>query len=90
MGNTFNYCAVALVDAQVTTLDPFNAPQAALTRPLSLDLTQTVLGMIQIAQASVPTGSAPTGKLIFIDKTFGSLDISGTKSPYFTMNALAQ
>ena len=88
--STFNYRATALVGAQATMLDPFNASQAALTRPLNLDFTQAVPGVIRTTQTSAPAGSAPTGKLIFTGKTFGFLDMSDTKNPYFTVGAFVQ
>ncbi|EGD03399.1 hypothetical protein B1M_16670, partial [Burkholderia sp. TJI49] len=40
--SAFDYRATALVGAQATLLDPFNASQAALTRALNLDYTQKV------------------------------------------------
>lgn len=86
----FNYRATALVGTQATLLDPFNASQAALTRPLNLDFTQSVPGVIRTTQTSAPAGSAPTGKLIFTGKTFGFLDMSDTKNPYFTVGAFVQ
>ncbi len=88
--STFNYRATALVGAQATMLDPFNASQAALARPLNLDFTQAVPGVIRTTQTSAPAGSAPTGKLIFTGKTFGFLDMSDTKNPYFTVGAFVQ
>ena len=55
-----------------------------------LDFTQSVPGVIRTTQTSAPAGSAPTGKLIFTGKTFGFLDMSDTKNPYFTVGAFVQ
>ena len=49
--SAFNYRATALVGAQATLLDPFNASQAALTRALNLDYTQKVPGVVTTVHA---------------------------------------
>ncbi len=85
----FNYRATALVGAQATLLDPFNASQASLTRALNLNFAQTVPGVVTTVQTSAASGP-PTGKLIFTGGAFGFLDMSDTSNPYFTVGAFVQ
>ncbi|WP_174990068.1 DUF2957 domain-containing protein, partial [Burkholderia lata] len=54
--SAFNYRATALVGAQATLLDPFNASQAALTRALNLDYTQKMPGVVTTVHADAASG----------------------------------
>ncbi|MBR8320209.1 MULTISPECIES: DUF2957 domain-containing protein [Burkholderia cepacia complex] len=87
--SAFNYRATALVGAQATLLDPFNASQAALTRALNLDYTQKVPGVVTTVHADAASGSA-TGKFVFTGGVFGFLDMADTSNPYFTVGAFVQ
>ncbi|RQS09221.1 DUF2957 domain-containing protein [Burkholderia sp. Bp8998] len=87
--SAFNYRATALVGAQATLLDPFNASQAALTRALNLDYTQQVPGVVTTVHADAASGPA-TGKFVFTGGVFGFLDMADTSSPYFTVGAFVQ
>ncbi|WP_175779246.1 DUF2957 domain-containing protein [Burkholderia anthina] len=87
--SAFNYRATALVDAQATLLDPFNASQAALTRALNLDYTQKVPGVVTTVHADAASGPA-TGKFVFTGGVFGFLDMADTSNPYFTVGAFVQ
>ncbi|OXI71933.1 hypothetical protein CFB44_26710 [Burkholderia sp. AU31280] len=87
--SAFNYRATALVGAQATLLDPFNASQAALTRALNLDYTQTVPGVVTTVHADAASGPA-TGKFVFTGGVFGFLDMADTSNPYFTVGAFVQ
>ncbi|MBY4867904.1 DUF2957 domain-containing protein [Burkholderia sp. Bp9017] len=87
--SAFNYRATALVDAQATLLDPFNASQAALTRALNLDYTQKVPGVVTTVHADAAAGPA-TGKFVFTGGVFGFLDMADTSNPYFTVGAFVQ
>ncbi|RQV17041.1 DUF2957 domain-containing protein [Burkholderia cenocepacia] len=87
--SAFNYRATALVGAQATLLDPFNASQAALTRALNLDYTQTVPGVVTTMHADAASGPA-TGKFVFTGGVFGFLDMADTSNPYFTVGAFVQ
>ncbi|MDN7532987.1 DUF2957 domain-containing protein [Burkholderia orbicola] len=87
--SAFNYRATALVGAQATLLDPFNASQAALTRALNLDYTQKVPGVVTTVHADAASGPA-TGKFVFIGGVFGFLDMADTSNPYFTVGAFVQ
>ncbi|HDR9808042.1 TPA: DUF2957 domain-containing protein [Burkholderia cenocepacia] len=87
--SAFNYRATALVGAQATLLDPFNASQAALTRALNLDYTQKVPGVVTTVHADAASGAA-TGKFVFTGGVFGFLDMADTSNPYFTVGAFVQ
>ncbi|RQR57052.1 DUF2957 domain-containing protein [Burkholderia sp. Bp9140] len=87
--SAFNYRATALVGAQATLLDPFNASQAALTRALNLDYTQQVPGVVTTVHADAASGPA-TGKFVFTGGVFGFLDMADTSNPYFTVGAFVQ
>ncbi|VWC96737.1 putative lipoprotein [Burkholderia lata] len=87
--SAFNYRATALVGAQATLLDPFNASQAALTRALNLDYTQKVPGVVTTVHADAASGPA-TGKFVFAGGVFGFLDMNDTSNPYFTVGAFVQ
>lgn len=87
--SAFNYRATALVGAQATLLDPFNASQAALTRALNLDYTQKVPGVVTTVHADAASGPA-TGKFVFTGGVFGFLDMADTSNPYFTVGAFVQ
>ncbi|WP_175842116.1 DUF2957 domain-containing protein [Burkholderia contaminans] len=87
--SAFNYRATALVGAQATLLDPFNASQAALTRALNLDYTQKVPGVVTTMHADAASGPA-TGKFVFTGGVFGFLDMNDTSNPYFTVGAFVQ
>ncbi|WP_412528722.1 DUF2957 domain-containing protein [Burkholderia lata] len=87
--SAFNYRATALVGAQATLLDPFNASQAALTRALNLDYTQKVPGVVTTVHADAASGPA-TGKFVFTGGVFGFLDMNDTSNPYFTVGAFVQ
>ncbi|NTZ84010.1 DUF2957 domain-containing protein [Burkholderia metallica] len=87
--SAFNYRATALVGAQATLLDPFNASQAALTRALNLDYTQKVPGVVTTVHADAASGPA-TGKFAFTGGVFGFLDMADTSNPYFTVGAFVQ
>ncbi|MDN7561858.1 DUF2957 domain-containing protein [Burkholderia orbicola] len=87
--SAFNYRATALVGAQATLLDPFNASQAALTRALNLDYTQKVPGVVTTVHADAASGPA-TGKFVFTGGVFGFLDMTDTSNPYFTVGAFVQ
>ncbi|EDT41243.1 DUF2957 domain-containing protein [Burkholderia ambifaria] len=87
--SAFNYRATALVGAQATLLDPFNASQAALTRALNLDYTQKVPGVVTTVHADAASGPA-TGKFVFAGGVFGFLDMADTSNPYFTVGAFVQ
>ncbi|KWB37421.1 hypothetical protein WL34_15565 [Burkholderia cepacia] len=87
--SAFNYRATALVGAQATLLDPFNASQAALTRALNLDFTQKVPGVVTTVHADAASGPA-TGKFVFTGGVFGFLDMNDTSNPYFTVGAFVQ
>ncbi|WP_175759003.1 DUF2957 domain-containing protein [Burkholderia ambifaria] len=87
--SAFNYRATALVGAQATLLDPFNASQAALTRALNLDYTQKVPGVVTTVHADAASGPA-TGKFVFTGGVFGFLDMADTNNPYFTVGAFVQ
>ncbi|HHT9009519.1 TPA: DUF2957 domain-containing protein [Burkholderia cenocepacia] len=87
--SAFNYRATALVGAQATLLDPFNASQAALTRALNLDYTQKVPGVVTTVHADAVSGPA-TGKFVFTGGVFGFLDMADTSNPYFTVGAFVQ
>ncbi|VWC67866.1 DUF2957 domain-containing protein [Burkholderia lata] len=87
--SAFNYRATALVGAQATLLDPFNASQAALTRALNLDYTQKMPGVVTTVHADAASGPA-TGKFVFTGGVFGFLDMNDTSNPYFTVGAFVQ
>ncbi|MDN7489445.1 DUF2957 domain-containing protein [Burkholderia sp. AU45274] len=87
--SAFNYRATALVGAQATLLDPFNASQAALTRALNLDYTQKMPGVVTTVHADAASGPA-TGKFVFTGGVFGFLDTNDTSNPYFTVGAFVQ
>ncbi|AWV02349.1 hypothetical protein DM992_23235 [Burkholderia sp. JP2-270] len=87
--SAFNYRATALVGAQATLLDPFNASQAALTRALNLDFTQKVPGVVTTVHADAASGPA-TGKFVFTGGVFGFLDMVDSSNPYFTVGAFVQ
>ncbi|AFQ49731.1 DUF2957 domain-containing protein [Burkholderia cepacia] len=87
--SAFNYRATALVGAQATLLDPFNASQAALTRALNLDYTQKVPGVVTTVHADAASGPA-TGKFVFTGGVFGFLDMNDASNPYFTVGAFVQ
>ncbi|WP_205184099.1 DUF2957 domain-containing protein [Burkholderia sp. LMG 13014] len=87
--SAFNYRATALIGAQATLLDPFNASQAALTRALNLDYTQKVPGVVTTVHADAASGPA-TGKFVFTGGVFGFLDMVDTSNPYFTVGAFVQ
>ncbi|WP_175874913.1 DUF2957 domain-containing protein [Burkholderia sp. BCC0097] len=87
--SAFNYRATALVGAQATLLDPFNASQAALTRALNLDYTQKVPGVVTTVHTDAASGAA-TGKFVFTGGVFGFLDMADTSNPYFTVGAFVQ
>ncbi|MGR3908145.1 DUF2957 domain-containing protein [Burkholderia sp. SR8] len=87
--SAFNYRATALIGAQATLLDPFNASQAALTRALNLDFTQKVPGVVTTVHADAASGPA-TGKFVFTGGVFGFLDMADTRNPYFTVGAFVQ
>ncbi|HGO6081430.1 DUF2957 domain-containing protein [Burkholderia cenocepacia] len=87
--SAFNYRATALIGAQATLLDPFNASQAALTRALNLDYAQKVPGVVTTVHADAASGPA-TGKFVFTGGVFGFLDMADTSSPYFTVGAFVQ
>ncbi|MDR8030088.1 DUF2957 domain-containing protein [Burkholderia cenocepacia] len=87
--SAFNYRATALVGAQATLLDPFNASQAALTRALNLDYTQKVPGVVTTVHADAASGPA-TGKFVFTGGVFGFLDMADTSNPYFPVGAFVQ
>ncbi|UVE69029.1 DUF2957 domain-containing protein [Burkholderia pyrrocinia] len=87
--SAFNYRATALVGAQATLLDPFNASQAALTRALNLDFTQKVPGVVTTVHADAASGPA-TGKFVFTGGVFGFLDMADASNPYFTVGAFVQ
>ncbi|VWC63695.1 putative lipoprotein [Burkholderia lata] len=87
--SAFNYRATALVGAQATLLDPFNASQAALTRALNLDYTQKMPGVVTTVHADAVSGPA-TGKFVFTGGVFGFLDMNDTSNPYFTVGAFVQ
>ncbi|KWF94736.1 hypothetical protein WL93_08790 [Burkholderia diffusa] len=87
--SAFNYRATALVGAQATLLDPFNASQAALTRALNLDYAQKVPGVVTTVHADAASGPA-TGKFVFTGGVFGFLDMADTSNPYFTVGAFVQ
>ncbi|RQU98547.1 DUF2957 domain-containing protein [Burkholderia cenocepacia] len=87
--SAFNYRATALVGAQATLLDPFNASQAALTRALNLDYAQKVPGIVTTVHADAASGPA-TGKFVFTGGVFGFLDMADTRNPYFTVGAFVQ
>ncbi|BAX60947.1 DUF2957 domain-containing protein [Burkholderia stabilis] len=87
--SAFNYRATALIGAQATLLDPFNASQAALTRALNLDFTQKVPGVVTTVHADAASGPA-TGKFVFTGGVFGFLDMVDTSNPYFTVGAFVQ
>jgi hypothetical protein len=85
----FDYRATAMVGTQATLLDPFNASQAGLMRPLNLNFTQTVPGVVTTVHADAASGPA-TGKFIFTGGVFGFLDMVNTSQPYFTVGAFVQ
>ncbi|WDD96551.1 DUF2957 domain-containing protein [Burkholderia sp. FERM BP-3421] len=85
----FDYRATAMVGSQATLLDPFNASQAGLTRPLNLNFAQTVPGVVTTVHADAASGPA-TGKFIFTGGVFGFLDMANASSPYFTVGAFVQ
>ncbi|CAB3765523.1 hypothetical protein GQ57_14670 [Burkholderia sp. MSh2] len=87
--SAFNYRATALIGAQATLLDPFNASQAALARALNLDFTQKVPGVVTTVHADAASGPA-TGKFVFTGGVFGFLDMNDTSNPYFTVGAFVQ
>ncbi|HDR9201691.1 hypothetical protein WJ24_26290 [Burkholderia vietnamiensis] len=87
--SAFNYRATALVGAQATLLDPFNASQAALARVLNLDFTQQVPGVVTTVHADAASGPA-TGKFVFTGGVFGFLDMADASNPYFTVGAFVQ
>ncbi|MPV61129.1 hypothetical protein CFB46_16625 [Burkholderia sp. HI2761] len=87
--SAFNYRATALIGAQATLLDPFNASQAALARALNLDYTQKVPGVVTTVHADAASGPA-TGKFVFTGGVFGFLDMTDTSNPYFTVGAFVQ
>ncbi|WP_321791569.1 DUF2957 domain-containing protein [Burkholderia pyrrocinia] len=87
--SAFGYRATALIGAQATLLDPFNASQAALTRALNLDFTQKVPGVVTTVHADAASGPA-TGKFVFTGGVFGFLDMVDTSNPYFTVGAFVQ
>ncbi|KWF03346.1 DUF2957 domain-containing protein [Burkholderia pseudomultivorans] len=87
--SAFDYRATALVGAQATLLDPFNASQAALTRALNLDYTQKVPGVVTTVHADAASGPS-TGKFVFTGGVFGFLDMNDTSNPYFTVGAFVQ
>ncbi|KGE10207.1 lipoprotein [Burkholderia gladioli] len=85
----FDYLATALVNAQATLLDPFNASQASLATALNLDYTQAVPGTVTSTHVGA-SSTTPTGKFIFTGGVFGYLDNSNATSPYFTIGAFVQ
>lgn len=85
----FDYRTTALVNAQATLLDPFQASQASLATPLNLDYTQAVPGAVTSTHVGA-SSTTPTGKFIFTGGVFGFLDMSNSSSPYFTVGAFVQ
>lgn len=85
----FDYRTTALVNAQATLLDPFQASQASLATPLNLDYTQAVPGTVTSTYVGA-SSTTPTGKFIFTGGVFGFLDMSNSSSPYFTVGAFVQ
>ncbi len=87
--SAFDYRATAMIGAQATLLDPFNASQAALTRALNLNFAQTVPGVVTTVHTDAASGPA-TGKFIFTGGVFGFLDMVDASQPYFTVGAFVQ
>ncbi|MCQ8216271.1 DUF2957 domain-containing protein [Burkholderia pseudomallei] len=85
----FDYRTTALVNAQATLLDPFQASQASLATPLNLDYTQAEPGTVTSTHVGA-SSTTPTGKFIFTGGVFGFLDMSNSSSPYFTVGAFVQ
>ncbi|MBN3723500.1 DUF2957 domain-containing protein [Burkholderia sp. Ac-20379] len=85
----FNYRTTALINAQATLLDPFNASQASLATALDLNYGQTVPGTVTSVHTGA-TSTTATGKLIFTGGVFGFLDNNNPTSPYFTIGAFVQ
>jgi hypothetical protein len=88
----FAYRTTALVNAQATLLDPFNASLASLATPLHLDHTQSLPGLVTTVKGTVKdsAGTPPTGKMIFTGGTIGYLDTSDPSAPYFAVSAFVQ
>jgi hypothetical protein len=85
----FDYRTVALVNAQATMLDPFNASQASLATALNLDYAQSTPGLVTSTHVGT-SSTAPTGQWIFSGGVFGLLDMSTPSSPYFAIGAFVQ
>lgn len=85
----FNYRTTALINAQATLLDPFNASQASLATALDLNYGQATPGTVTSVHTGA-TSTTATGKLIFTGGVFGFLDNNNPTSPYFTIGAFVQ
>ncbi|WP_206957939.1 DUF2957 domain-containing protein [Trinickia acidisoli] len=86
--SNFAYRTTALMNAQATMLDPFNAAQASLATALDLDYTQALPGLVTTTKGMA--GTMPTGKMIFTGGTIGYLDTSDPSAPYFAVSAFVQ
>lgn len=87
--SSFAYRTTALMNAQATMLDPFNASLAELATPIDFDYAQTLPGLVATKKTGA-AGTAPTGKMIFSGGTIGYLDMSDPSAPYFAVSAFVQ
>ncbi|AOZ04602.1 DUF2957 domain-containing protein [Cupriavidus malaysiensis] len=87
--SNFAYRTTALVDAAATMLDPFQASNASLATPYTLNYTQTVAGVVTTTRRDAAAGSGPFGKLVFTGGVFGFLEAQSS-GPYFTIGAFVQ
>ncbi|GAB7535690.1 DUF2957 domain-containing protein [Burkholderia sp. 3C] len=85
----FNYRTTALINAQATLLDPFNASQASLATALNLNFGQATPGTVTSVHTDA-TSTTATGKFIFTGGVFGFLDNNNPTTPYFTIGAFVQ
>jgi hypothetical protein len=87
--SNFAYRTTALMGAQATMLDPFNASQASLATALDLDYTGTLPGLVTAKTTGVH-GAAPTAKMIFSGGVIAYLDATDPSAPYFGVSAFVQ
>lgn len=87
--SSFAYRTTALMNAQATMLDPFNASLASLATSIDLDYTQPLPGLVKAK--TVSAGAAkPAGKMIFSGGMIGYLDTFDANAPYFAVSAFVQ
>lgn len=87
--SNFAYRTTALMGAQATMLDPFNASQASLATALDLDYTGTLPGLVTAKRTGVH-GATPTAKMIFSGGVIAYLDATDPSAPYFGVSAFVQ